>query len=281
MSENQLWVFAGRWTIQNIDGTEAECRAKLCAKLKMYCANFIFQLEDTTDNLHYQIYMKVREKIRAKKLAIDWNEDLKGIEIRPCSGAGKQALSKYCMKDESRVAGPWADKPIYMGTDLPTTLWSWQRKLEEYLLGPVNPREVIVIVDERGDGGKSAFRKYMYFHHKILGVTFGKASDLLNLVFKMPPTGAYIFNLTRSQPKDASINDIWSTIEDIKDGYVVNTKYETGVMTMDPPHVVVMCNFHPKLEGMSADRWNIVNLGDCEELNSERRTRPKFSRFQI
>lgn len=280
-SENQIWVFAARWTIENHPLEEDECRQNLKDKLKLYCSKWIFQLENTTDNLHYQIYMRVKEKIRAKTLAVRLNEELRGIEIRPCSTAGKEALSHYCMKDDTRVAGPWADRPIYFGADLPTVLYEWQRKLRDYILGPVNNREVICIVDTQGNGGKSQFMKYMMYHHGILGMCFGKAGDLKNLVYKNKPARGYIFNLTRSQPKEAAITDIWSAVEEIKDGYVVNTKFETGTVMMDPPHVVVMMNFWPKRDNMSEDRWNCIDIGQDADLRFHRAARAEQARFSL
>lgn len=280
-SENQVWVFAARWSVQNQPLEEDELRELLTEKLKLYCSKWIFQLEDTENNLHYQIYMRVNEKIRAKSLAVKWNAALPGIEIRPCSTAGKEALSKYCMKKETRVAGPWADKAIYMGQDLPTELYRWQSKLRDYLLGPVNDRELICIVDLEGSGGKSKFMKYMYFHHNVPGLTFGKSSDLINIVYKMPDERAYIFNLTRSQPKDASLSDIYATAELIKDGYFANTKYDTGIGCMAPPHVVVMTNFFPKRDHLTADRWTVIDLAECEDLQRRRETRPVQARFSL
>ncbi len=280
-SQNQVWVFAARWTIENHPLEEDECRANLMDKLKIYASKWIFQLENTTNNLHYQIYFRVKEKIRAKTLAIKLNAVMHGIEIMPASTAGKEALEKYCMKKDTRVAGPWASQNIYLGEDLPTELYRWQQKLKDYLLGPVNDRELICIVDQDGSGGKSKFMKYMYFHHNVIGLSFGKSSDLINLVFKMPNERAYIFNLTRSQPKDASMADIYAAAEYVKDGYMCNTKYDTGIKQMAPPHVVVMTNFFPKRDHLTADRWTVVDLAECPDLAQRKETRPQQARFSL
>lgn len=221
---------------------------------------FIFQAEDTTDNPHYQVFCKRKAKEYPKKWAKSLNEDFSGIEIRPCSTAGKDALADYCMKKDSRVAGPWADKPIYMGQDLPAVLRSWQSDLREEIKGAPDNRKIIWYTDLKGSTGKSTLSKYLYFHDKVLTMTFADAKDLLNLVYKMQGLPCYIFDLSRTKGAKTSMSDIYQALESIKNGYFINAKYETGVACYAIPHVVVFSNAAPDLSKLSFDRWDIRNL---------------------
>lgn len=268
MSENQVWIFSIRWTVQNLlDDTSAwrPLKENLCAVLERDCKSWVFQLEDTTQNLHFQGVINMREKIRAKTLAKQWNAEFRGIEIQPASNGGKAALQKYCMKRETRIAGPWADKPVYMGDDLPVTLWPWQEQVKNYVLGPVNPREILWLHCPGGNTGKSDFAKYMQFHHGCLKLCYGASGDLLNLVAKNAGRRAYIFDLTRCKPQLFSSQDLYSCIEDIKNGHFVNTKYETASILMSKPHIVVLANVLPDKSCLSMDRWNIQTIprGAC------------------
>ena len=287
-TSNQVYHMSLRWTIQNVKFFEGvtqpdddsewwECHQKdLDLWCKDMCATYIFQLEDTTDNLHFQGYINLKTKTRAKTLAKSLNDRFPGIEIRPSSTGGIYALKNYCMKDETRVAGPWADKEVYMGQDLPTELLPWQQKLKDYILGPVNPRELIWVYDEGGNSGKSAFCKYMSFHFKTLKLTYGNAGDLLNLVSKKAGRRGYLFDLTRTKPSQFSSTDLYSAMEDVKNGHFINTKYETDEILMIQPHIVVFANRLPESNAVSADRWTIVTIPDTDKPPASKRARFSF-----
>lgn len=248
-----VYVIAGRWSVKHDDVMQK----KLYELCKNLCKNFIFQAEDTKDNPHYQIYMNLKVKVRPKQLAVSLNDEFKGIELRPASNEGKQVLKTYCMKSDTRVAGPWSDKPIYLGKDLPKVLYPWQQTLLEILQCDPDDRDVIWVYDPVGKTGKSKFLKYMGYHHKAVTMSYGQCKDLINLVSKNMGRTMYLFNLTRVKPEEFSKNDLFATIESIKDGVIVNMKYDTSVTYMDPPHVVVFANYEPPKEKLSLDRWKI------------------------
>lgn len=97
-------------------------------------ARFIFQLEKTVvvfpgegddddamveyganarDNWHYQGYLELQTKTRAITLGRKLGSSgFPGIEVSPSSTLGRDALRTYCMKDVTRVDGPWADRPL-------------------------------------------------------------------------------------------------------------------------------------------------------------------------
>lgn len=260
----QVFHFSLRWTIQNIDGDPWDHQETMKKTLEENFDKWIFQLEDTVNNLHFQGYAHAAVKNRPQTLAVAMNNTLRGIEVQRASTAGIQALKKYALKSDTRVQGPWADHPIYLGEDLPTQLYDWQEKLKNYLLGPVNDREIIWCFNREGNNGKSTFAKYMAYHHDITKLTYGDRGDLLNLVAKIGPKRAYIFDLTRTKPKTMSWDDVISTMEDIKTGHFINTKYETNTVIMSKPHIVVMANYPPNRKAMSQDMWTIVELPEGE-----------------
>lgn len=276
-TKNAVWILSLRWTIQTLDLEWEEGVDRLKTWCGDNCKAWVFQLEDTGGNRHFQGYVNMNDKIRAKQLGAEMNDDFHGIEMRPASNAGKRALQKYCMKTESRVHGPWADRVIYMGQDLPTKLLGWQQELKAYLLGPVDERELIWVYDPEGNSGKSAFCKYMSFHHGTLKLTYGNSGDLLNLVSKSPGRKAYLFDLTRTKPALFSSADLYSAMEDVKNGHFVNTKYETEEVLMAQPHVVIFANQRPDAGSVSEDRWNVVHIRSYDKPPLKRRKRFAFS----
>lgn len=260
---NQVYHHSVRWTVPHTDANQT----KLYLKFKTMCDKFIFQAELTINekgqpNPHYQCYMHTKQKKRSKTLAISINDEFPGIEIRPASDKGKECLQGYCMKTDTRVAGPWADRKIYMGSDL----WSeekhlpWQRFMTEEFEQSPGDRKMYWIYDPVGNNGKTKFIKWLAFARDALPLGYAHASDTLNLVSKFTNKSIYAWNLTRAKPAQLSELDLYAAMESIKDGMFVNTKYETAVVLMDPPHIMVCANHLPKMHHISSDRWIIKRI---------------------
>lgn len=234
---------------------------------KTNCEKFIYQLEDSGDDAkhhyHYQGYGCLKQRRRTceiKKIAIQNNGLLSGVEISVASTEGLNALNKYAMKTDTRVSGPWSDTTSYRGQDIITNLWPWQDEVKKICSGTPDSRTVNVVVDEVGNVGKSAFCKHMAWHANALVLGWGKTGDILNLVSKNQNRDVYIFDLSRSKPNDWAKDDIPAAMEGIKNGMFMNTKYETCQVLMKIPHVWVFTNARPNISSMSIDRWKFWTI---------------------
>lgn len=225
--------------------------------------HYVYQLEEcpTTKTHHYQCFVNLRIKTRCGQVKKMLNASgFTGAECSIASENGKESLKSYCMKIDSRIAGPWADKPIYLGKDLITQLRPWQKSIVTLAGNPnPHPRKIHWFYDAIGGMGKSSIVKYMYFHLKILTLSIGKASDLLNLVYKLQGKRMYCFDISRTVQK-GSMCEIYQALESVKNGYFVNTKYDTGVACFNIPHVIVFSNHLPNMSALSKDRWNIIDM---------------------
>lgn len=260
MSKTQVFHHSIRWSVPHT----TENQQILFKHLMRHSDKFVFQAEDTVDNPHYQIYCHTTNKIRSKTLAVEWNERLRGINVQPASNNGKAALKNYCMKEDSRVAGPWADTPIYLGADLwpEERMPAWQQTMLINIRKPPNDRTMYWIYDPIGKNGKTKFCKYVVHKENGVGLGYGNSTDVLNLVSKFVGRSIYIWNLTRSKPANLSELDLYSAMESVKDGFFINLKYETKQVLMNPPHVVVVANHIPKTCHISMDRWEIYQIRD-------------------
>lgn len=243
--------------------------------LKRWCRTkgdkWVFQAEHTVsdegkENPHYQGYIHTKAKARSRSLAVLSNATVNGIHISPASKAGVEALQEYCLKEETRVAGPWGDKPIYMGADLwpEEQMPAWQKVLLATVRDNPDNRTMIWVCDKVGNNGKTKFCKYLCFKENAVGLTYGHSNDILNLVSKMPGRSVYIWNLTRAKPANLSELDLYAAMESVKDGFFVNMKYETKQILMNPPHVIVLANHWPQHQQISADRWSFKEIVDSE-----------------
>lgn len=268
-SVSAVYHFCLRWSV--VDTTAN--RAQLIGWLRENADKYIVQAEKTVsdegkENPHYQGYFHKKVKARPGTLAKSMNEDFLGVNLQAASIAGQDALKKYCMKDDTRINGPWSDKPIYLGKDLwpEANFLPWQKTLLATMRGEIDDRLMYWVYDPVGNNGKTKFAKYLVFKEDAVCLGYSHAADTLNLVSKMPGKRMYLWNLTRSKPAQLSEQDLYSCMESIKDGLFVNTKYETKMVLMNPPHIVVFANHLPKTACISADRWKLFGLDEENKL---------------
>lgn len=259
-----VYHHAIRWSAEHNDATVKKMQ-DFC---KLHADKWIFQAECTENNgkrnPHYQGYMHTKLKIRSKQLAKESNDICRGIEIQPASSAGLAALRSYCMKEETRVAGPWANRRLYRGQDLwgEEKMLPWQRQLLAILRAPPKNRKIYWIFDPVGENGKTMFSKYLTYKEDALVMGYGHAGDNYNLVSKFQNLPVYVFDLTRTRPKSLDDSELYSCMEGIKNGMFNNLKYETARVVMCIPHVVIFSNHLPRIDTMSRDRWVIYCLHD-------------------
>lgn len=279
-------VFYHSLTLNKPDGVPDDVFSAFAPSFREHlegvCDRFIYQLERgaTNNRLHLQGYLHVSVKLRPPQLSRQLSGDLPEGYVAFCkrsSTNGVTALKRYCLKDDTRVLGPWTDPvaavelqkaadekaleydPAEEDPDLVAHPYAWQQAIIELLDGPVNSRSVVWIVDPAGCGGKSSFVKSQTEPQRRLsfGIRYGKTSDLLSMVCRAGKKRCYLFDLTRARQGDLCQQDLYAALEQVKDGYVFNTKYEGGVMKMARPHVVVFSNHEPAREFLSLDRWDV------------------------
>lgn len=223
---------------------------------------YIFQ-EETGENgtPHLQGYMEFKTKVRPK--SVFKNDKIHWEKTRDV----KKSIV-YCSKEETRT-GKIFNKNIYIPKPLKviTQLYPWQKAIEEIYNTEPDDRKINWYWEPDGNIGKTAFIKYMLTKYKALYCSGGKLADIMNLAFNTKwdeGVKGVFFNIPRCHKGHIS----YAALENIKDGLVCNTKYETGVVMFDSPHIFVFANFPPNdEEELSKDRWNIVRIEKFETLN--------------
>lgn len=140
--------------------------------------------------------------------------------------------------------------------DINSPLRGWQRALELRLTEQPDDRQVMFVVDVNGNVGKSWFTRYMLtkYADKVQRLSIGRREDL---AFAIDPTKSiFLFDIPRGQVEFMQ----YVVFEQLKDGIVFSTKYESGNKFVGPCHVVVFMNEKPDLNQLSADRYDITNL---------------------
>lgn len=245
------------------DGDDRPTVDALRAHLGESCKKYAFQVEraPTTERLHYQ--GRISLKVKARRMA---------AVAKLCTGIfAKASLSIttneckgdvfYVTKEDTRVEGPWTDRDKVMVRKVRsmTTLREWQEKMKNLLI-PYDDRGIHVIVDVEGNKGKSAFQKYMYFHHDAAWIPpMYDMKDIMQFVMSIPIAKIYIINMPRGMNKTA-LGQFYAGMEQLKDGMLYDTRYHGREMIIDEPNILVLTNIEPDLRMLTKDRWNLWKI---------------------
>jgi len=166
---------------------------------------------------------------------------------------------QYCAKDDTAAGKRWAK-----GCDPPERLeipemTGWQLDMLEILKQKPDHRTIYWLWEPEGNFGKSAFARYCCCTESLNATLFGgKAADAkagLALMKKKPRI--CLLDVPRSVEHIS-----YTALEEIKNGVFFSSKYESGMVKMNHPHVVVLANEPPEFRKLSSDRWKVFNLRD-------------------
>lgn len=222
---------------------------EICSLLKPICKKFICGKEKcpTTDKIHYQTFVVLNKKKRATELG-------KIIPARwiPCDGNEEQNI-KYCSKD-AEIYKYGFPAEIELINELP----EWSQKIFDVISQKPDYRKIYWFWSEKGNMYKSALTKYLVVKYNAIPAVSGKYADIINLIFNsdLDQKNIVVFDLPRNHGNNVS----YSAIESIKNGLVVNTKYETGYKVFNAPHIFIFSNSYPDCDKLSEDRWEITKI---------------------
>jgi len=245
--------------------------------LNEFASQWCFQLESgtITKHQHYQCRVIMEEgQMKETMLSIFEARSIprKELTFLPESNNSlKQGgLSFYVMKDESRIAGPWYDasynpkrKVVYEGKDLKCmdNPRHFQNFIFDDISGDADDRSVNWLVNIGGCTGKSKLMKYMRFHQKrfdMARIPMGSATQIKTCVIAKGPHKCYMVDLPRVRGSDETQAELFSAIEEIKNGWVESAMYgQNQELLMEPPHMWCFSNEWPNPSYCSVDRWKV------------------------
>jgi hypothetical protein len=251
--------------------------------LRNNAEQYMFQFELTgTDNYHVQGRVNLKRKQRCSEYAKDITANF-GEEIFyrvDCSPTNVHCRSfSYVMKPETRVAGPWANKPIFMGRSILTAaqLQHWHRRivmmLESYDSSPIEYRKLINITDTRGSGGKSSLVRFMqhYYADSMSYVDiWGSLSQISNSIVGEGARKMYLIDLPKAFKSSSTkfsgdkVEQLASLLERVKDGGPLKGTMRGGFecLLFDPPITILFSNWSVSHSCFTKGRLVNLNLSD-------------------
>lgn len=162
---------------------------------------------------------------------------------------------KYCSKENNFHA--WGRWPEPLKDPLKgKTLHKFQTDIIELCNTEPDDRTIHWYWEPLGCKGKTSLAKHLAITKNALIVS-GKAADIKCAIAQMKNyPKIVIFCIPRTLEDFMS----YDALESVKDGLFFNGKYESGMVVMNCPHVIVFANFPPRLEKLSMDRWKIHQI---------------------
>ena len=130
----------------------------------------------------------------------------------------------------------------------------WQQRVMN-TLDIQTDRQILFVVDYQGGRGKTELSRYLVHVKEAVRFENGKSNDIKYL-YKGEPI--VCFDLCRSSTEHIN----YEVIESIKNGIFNSYKYQSEMRSYDSPKVVCFMNEMPKMEALSADRYQIDELMD-------------------
>lgn len=261
-----MWDF----TLKHQDQDLKLLKDNLCSN----CKKWVFQEEIGTESgyHHYQGRFSLMKKHSLSSLVSLFNNypSWKGVHFSPTSKEVATTNNfNYVTKDDTRVAGPWADTDEVLYIPRQVREMKELRPFQKTIIENAdlwNKRTINLIYCTKGNVGKSLLVGYCRAH-KI-----GRAlppvndqKDLLRMVCDLPTSPLYLFDMPRSMNKDR-LYQFYSAVETIKDGYAYDDRYKFREKVFDCPNIWIFSNHLPDFEMLSKDRWKIWVINKKYEL---------------
>ena len=137
----------------------------------------------------------------------------------------------------------------------------WQEDVIKLIDIP-SERNIYWIVGSKGNEGKTFIQKYIHQQfgsRRVMKTEVNtKKADIAYILSKESLTckDIFLFNLLRSDTDVA-----YGLLENIKDGYLISSKYRSIPLKIKIPNtVVVFSNSYPEQSQLSVDRWKIFEI---------------------
>lgn len=254
---------AKKWCFTLNNYTAEDVEYLKCSNVPL-CQIIMFQSEIGEEGTpHLQGWVEFQTKKRPMSVFKENNK----IHWELMKGSVQDSID-YCSKTDTYTGevrfSRGADFP-YCGPQI--SLYDWQKPILEMLQNAhPHDRYIYWVWSADGNMGKSTFAKYIFHNVQNVIVTGGKANDMKNRV------QTYI-RLNKVFPKTVIV-DIPKVnrghfsiagIEEIKNMFFYNGKYEGGMVSGPRPHVICFANCEPSYEDMTSGRWMVMCLDWLDE----------------
>ncbi|AJD07512.1 replication-associated protein [Odonata-associated circular virus-16] len=230
-----------------------------------------FEIGEKEKTPHLQGYFEFTGQI-ARRPSEMWDNYNLGRFFK-CKGTAEENHA-YCSKSGNYFqGGDWSilknKEPLPIEVLKDEDLYPFQKSIIDIIDGPVIKGHIHWICDLKGQNGKTELLRKLVVERNLKFTYGGKKADIINLIYNnkqyylTTKNAAMVYNLGRSEDLEKVS---YTSMEQISDGLISNTKYETGCFVMNHPHIIVLANGMPSIRSMTMSRWIIYKINDAKEL---------------
>lgn len=236
-------------------------------KLSLICKKFLLSLEigEEKNRKHLQGYISLKKKLRLTQLKQVINNT---THWEKCKGSELQN-EMYILKNPLHTWKYEQPKNEFTESELGILkfdeLFEWQKEIINLVESKPDKRVINWYWSCCGGIGKSGLINYCLYHYDC-GLIGGSRTDIMCNISgkdgKKEIKKCYFMNLE----KNVNVKHIsYSALEQIKDGLLISTKYESNYRQIPSPHIIVFSNAEPDYNKLMEDRWNVKRLCYCVE----------------
>lgn len=209
----------------------------------------------TTGMFHLQGWLYFKTKCRPKGFwddSIHWQKQSRKATIAD--------NFEYCTKENDYIQNLYEEiEDDLKGLDL----FPWQEEIMDIINKKPDPRKIYWFWETVGNVGKSEFARHVCLNNPRAISVSGTPSDIkyafLDLKKKDKDIPKIVFwDIPRTRHEFLS----FEAIESIKNGMFFSTKYESGMLIYNKPHIIIFSNYPPPIgeEKLSKDRWEVRKI---------------------
>lgn len=216
---------------------------------------------------HLQIFVSFKSQRYFNALRVKFNSIEGCSPVHLEKARDRKQAAKYCSKSTTRVSGPWSKgiAQAMLTVDPPRdplmgrNLHDWQTQVLAVAREEPDDRTIYWFWEPDGAVGKTSLCKHLVLTQSAAYVA-GGAKDILYAIKTVMeasgPPRMVLFDIPRSSESRIS----WQSIEAVKNGLAFSSKYESGTIVFNCPHVFCFSNGPPETDKLSADRWSIHRI---------------------
>lgn len=283
--ETKNWSFT--WQT-NMRQRKLPDRGKLASFLNRTCKKSVFQLElgERRKKRHFQGgFILQGPRLSKKKVLELFSKNFKNVAGLTISKAHDiEAVMKYSSKEQTRLEGPFVvgQAEVWDEEYANAILRDWQKILFNFIKENSSnkifrDRKILWISSKAGAVGKSFMQKWLRIGQSELKARKLPVSSVERLVSAVSKVldlennkiDIFMVNITKSQGKEESFNDLLAALEQLKDGFIVDTMYGQYVeVIFKPPIVLIFTNesFRDYRDGLADDRWLPMQISNDEKI---------------
>lgn len=164
----------------------------------------------------------------------------------------------YCMMHYDKVQAHLLRSKQHVMDDSAFEPRAWQQHVLAEMRKNPDDRHIMWVTDMAGGKGKSRLARHLTYQHGAVSLS-GKIPDMA-LIYRNNQSRIAMFDVSRGE-KDFS-DHVYSFAENLKNGAVVSSKYQSESLRFPAPHVIVFSNKSWDRSMWTVDRVIEFDLSD-------------------